>query len=58
MFGKHSIEQEKLDSFKSLIHGLEMNKISEIPIDHMQAYEMPSQFRKDPYLVAAKLYET
>ena len=57
MFMKSSIEQENNDIFKSYVHGLEMNKIKEIPLSHHQAYDMPQDFRADPYLVVAKMYE-
>ena len=57
LFGKHIAQQENLDSFKSWIHGLDMQKIKHIPLTHNQPYEISSEFRNDPYLLASKIYE-
>ncbi|CDW77308.1 UNKNOWN [Stylonychia lemnae] len=56
-FIRESIHQENEDTFKSYVHGLDMNKIQEIPLLNHQAYHMPRDFMSDPYLMAAKLYE-
>ena len=40
MQGKHVIEAENLNTFKSLIHGLDMNKIKNMPLNNIQAAEL------------------
>lgn len=35
-----------------------MNRIVEFPLLNNEAFEMHPEFRKDPYLMAAKLYES
>ena len=44
-------------TFKSVIHGLDLNKIKEYPLDNREAYDLPDHFRRDPYLIACKQYE-
>ena len=56
-FQKESILHENEYTFKSVIHGLDLNRIKEYPLDNREAYELPEHFRRDPYLIACKQYE-
>lgn len=56
MFGKALAEQEVDDKHRSIMRGLYMQKIYEMPVRHDEA-DMSHLYRSDPLLMAKKIYE-
>jgi hypothetical protein len=44
-FIKETIANENQNKFKSYVHGLDLQKIRQIPLVNEQIYDMPQQFR-------------
>lgn len=57
-FKKRLYELENLNTFKSMVHSLEQNKVSGIPIDNITAAQLTPEYRRDPYLIASRIYES
>lgn len=54
---KEMILHENEDRLRSVVNGLDLNRIKEYPIDNREAYDLPELYRQDPYRLACKQYE-